>query len=94
MKGDAAKIVEYGEKSLASEERQPDEPADRRLRHPHAQFINLHQSDEEKQLTKAESYCQEAIKAVNDLKKRPTSRTRILPTAKPVTSPASTPTWG
>ena len=38
---------------------------------PTPQYIKLHQADEEKQLTKAESYCQEALKAINDLKKQP-----------------------
>ena len=60
MKGDAAKIVEFGREEPGAEKRQPDEPYDRSLRHPHAAVHQAARADEEKQLTKAETYCQDA----------------------------------
>ena len=69
MKGDAAKIVEYGEKSLALKKDNLMSLLIVAYAIPTPQYINLHQADEEKQLTQAESYCQQAIAAVNDLKK-------------------------
>jgi len=39
---------------------------------PTPQYINQHKSDEDKQLGTAEGYCQDAIKAVEALKKGPT----------------------
>ena len=69
MKGDAAKIVEYGEKSLDLKKDNLMSLLIVAYAIPTPQYINLHQADEEKQLTKAETYCQEAIKAIDDLKK-------------------------
>jgi tetratricopeptide (TPR) repeat protein len=69
IKGDAAKIVEYGEKSLALKKDNLMSLLIVAYAMPTPQYINLHRGDEEKQLTQAESYCQQAITAVNDLKK-------------------------
>jgi tetratricopeptide (TPR) repeat protein len=68
-KGDAPKIVEYAEKSLALKKDNLMSLMIVAYAIPTPQFVNLHQSDEEKQLTKAENYCQEAIASVNGLQK-------------------------
>jgi tetratricopeptide (TPR) repeat protein len=76
MKADAAettkmitKVVEYLEKSL---ELKKDNPMSLLMACsiiPTPQYIKAHQADEEKQLTQAEAYCNDATKAVGDLKK-------------------------
>jgi tetratricopeptide (TPR) repeat protein len=69
MKGDVAKLVEFGEKSL---ELKKDNPMSLLLvayAMSTPQFIKLHGADEEQQLTKAENYAQQAIQAVNALPK-------------------------
>jgi tetratricopeptide (TPR) repeat protein len=69
MKGDAPKIVEYGEKSLDLKKDNLMSLMIVAYAIPTPQYISQHQSDEEKQLTKAENYCQEAITVVNGLQK-------------------------
>jgi tetratricopeptide (TPR) repeat protein len=71
-KGDAAKIVEYGEKSLAL--KKDNFMALMLLSYaiPQPQFINQHQADEEQQLTAADTYCQQALTVVDSLKPQPT----------------------
>lgn len=70
-KGDAPKIVEYGEKSLALKKDNLMSLMIVAYAIPTPQYINQHQSDEEKQLATAESYSQDALKAIDDLKKQP-----------------------
>jgi len=70
-KGDAAKIVEYGEKSLAVKKDNLMSLLLVAYAIPTPQYINAHQSDEEKQLSQAEGYIQEGYKAVDSLKKLP-----------------------
>ncbi len=70
-KGDAAKIVEYAEKSLDLKKDNLMSLLLAAYAMPQPQFMNLHHTDEEDQLAKAETYCQDALKAVNDLKKQP-----------------------
>jgi anaerobic ribonucleoside-triphosphate reductase len=55
-KGDAEKLVEYAEKSVELKKDNLMSLPHARLRHPQPQYINLHQADEEKELTKAEGY--------------------------------------
>ncbi|MGA2984639.1 MAG: tetratricopeptide repeat protein [Terriglobia bacterium] len=69
-KGDAAKIVEYGEKSLDLKKDNLMSLMIVAYAIPTPQFVNLHQADEEKQLTKADGYCQDALTAVDSLKKQ------------------------
>jgi tetratricopeptide (TPR) repeat protein len=69
LKGDAAKIVEYAEKSVALKKDNMMSLGQLAFAIPTPQFIKLHQADEEQQLTKAENYAQEAVQAANDLKK-------------------------
>jgi tetratricopeptide (TPR) repeat protein len=71
MKGDAPHIVEYGEKSLALKKDNLMSLLIVAYAIPTPQYINLHQSDEEKQLSQAEGYCQQAMAAISDLKKPP-----------------------
>lgn len=71
MKGDAAKIVEYGEKSLDMKKDNLMSLLIVAYAMPTPQFINQHSGDEEKQLTKAEGYAQAALAAVDALKKQP-----------------------
>lgn len=70
-KGDAAKIVEFGEKSLAIKKDNLMSLLLVAYAIPTPQYENLHQSDEEKQLTSAEGYIQDAYKAIDALKKLP-----------------------
>lgn len=70
-KGDAAKIVEYAEKSLELKKDNLMSLMMVTLVIPTPQFINLHQADEEQQLTLAETYAQEAFKAIDNLKNQP-----------------------
>jgi tetratricopeptide (TPR) repeat protein len=71
MKGDAAKIVECAEKSVALKKDNVMSLGQLAFAIPTPQYIKLHQADEEQQLTKAENYAQQAVQAVNDLKKPP-----------------------
>jgi tetratricopeptide (TPR) repeat protein len=71
MKQNVAKIVECGEKSL---EYKKDNLMSLMLvayAIPTPQYVQLHGSDEETQLTKGEDYAQEAIKTVSTLPKPP-----------------------
>jgi tetratricopeptide (TPR) repeat protein len=68
-KGDANKIVEYAEKSLALKKDNLMALLMVGYAIPQPQYIKLHEADEEKVLTEAEGYCQEAEKAIGDLKK-------------------------
>jgi len=70
MKGDAPKIVEYAEKSLALKQDNLMSLLIAAYAIPTPQYLNLHQADQEKQLTKAENYAQEALKAIDALKKQ------------------------
>lgn len=70
-KGDAAKIVEYAEKSIALKPDNLMSLLEAAYAIPQPQFTRLHAADEESQLDKAESYAKDAIKAVDDLKKLP-----------------------
>ncbi len=70
-KGDAAKIVEYAEKSLDLKKDNLMSLLLAAYAMPQPQFMNLHRTDEPDQLAKAETFCQDALKAVNDLKKQP-----------------------
>ena len=79
MKGDVVKVVEFGEKP-GTEKRQPDEPTHGRLRHPHCRSSSSCTRRMRKSSSAAaESYAQDALKVIADLKNRPRSRTRILP---------------
>lgn len=71
-KGDAPKIVEAGEKSLALKKDNLMSLMIVAYAIPQPQYINQHQSDEEKQLAHAEGYCQDAFKAIAELKQQPT----------------------
>jgi tetratricopeptide (TPR) repeat protein len=70
-KGDAARIVEYGEKSVGM--KKDNFMALMLLAYaiPQPQFINKHQADEEQQLTAADTYCQQALTMVDSLKPQP-----------------------
>jgi len=68
-KGDAAKIVEYAEKSLALKKDNLMALLMAAYAMPQPQYVKLHQADEEKELTKAEEFCQDALKVIADLKK-------------------------
>ncbi|MGO8786857.1 MAG: hypothetical protein ACLQVL_05665 [Terriglobia bacterium] len=70
-KGDAAKIVEYGEKSLAIKKDNLMSLLLVAYALPTPQYINSHQADEEKQLSLAEGYIQDGFKAIDALKKLP-----------------------
>ena len=71
MKGDADKIVESGQKSLALKKDNLMSLLIVSYAIPTPQYISKHQgTDEDKQLTAAETYCQQAFTAVNDLKKQ------------------------
>jgi tetratricopeptide (TPR) repeat protein len=69
MKGDVANLVETAEKSLALKKDNLMSLLLVAYAIPTPQFIKLHGPDEDTQLTKAETYAQQAILAVNDLKK-------------------------
>jgi tetratricopeptide (TPR) repeat protein len=69
-KGDAAKIVEYAEKSLALKKDNLMSLLLAAYAIPTPQFLN-HRKDEPEQLAKAEGFAQEALKAIDLLKKQP-----------------------
>ena len=71
-KGDAAKTVEYAEKSLALKNDNLMALLMVAYAIPQPQYTKLHEADEEKELTKAEGYCQEVLKAIEKLKKTET----------------------
>jgi len=71
-KGDAAKTVEFAEKSLALKNDNLMALLMVAYAMPQPQYTKLHQADEEKELSKAEGYCQVALKAVENLKKSDT----------------------
>ena len=70
-KNDAAKIVEYAEKSIALKPDNLMSLLEAAYAIPQPQYTRLHGSDEESQLDKAESYAKDAIKAVDKLKQLP-----------------------
>jgi tetratricopeptide (TPR) repeat protein len=72
MKNDAIKVVEYAEKSLGLKKDNLDSLMTAASVIPMAQFLHEHQSDQEQQLDKAEAYCREALKGIDQLKKPPT----------------------
>jgi tetratricopeptide (TPR) repeat protein len=69
MKGDVARVVEYAQKSLAVKKDNLMSLLMLAYAIPTPQYVNLHQSDEEKQLTDAEADANAAIAAIGDLKK-------------------------
>jgi tetratricopeptide (TPR) repeat protein len=71
-KGDAAKTVEFAEKSLALKNDNLMALLMIAYAMPQPQYTKLHQADEEKELSKAEGYCQDAAKAIEKLKKSDT----------------------
>jgi hypothetical protein len=68
-KGDAQKIVLYAEKSLALKKDNLMALLMAAYAIPQPQYIKEHQADEEKELNKAQGYSQDALKAVDALKK-------------------------
>jgi tetratricopeptide (TPR) repeat protein len=68
-KGDAAKTVEYAEKSLALKNDNLMALLMVAYAMPQPQYMKFHSADEEKELTKAEGFCQDAQKAIESLKK-------------------------
>jgi tetratricopeptide (TPR) repeat protein len=68
-KGDATKIVEYAEKSLALKNDNLMALLMVSYAMPQPQYIKGHAADEEKELNKATGYCKDAQKAIADLKK-------------------------
>jgi tetratricopeptide (TPR) repeat protein len=70
-KGNAEKMVEYAEKSLALKNDNLMSLLMAAYGIPQPQYTKLHQADEEKQLNQAESYANEALKQVDTLKKQP-----------------------
>jgi tetratricopeptide (TPR) repeat protein len=71
-KGNAAKSVEFAERSLALKKDNLMALLMAAYAIPQPQYTKLHQADEEKELSKAEEYCQEALKAIEALKKTDT----------------------
>jgi tetratricopeptide (TPR) repeat protein len=71
MKGNAEKIVEYGQKSLDLKKDNLMALLIVAYAMPSPQYFNQHQGDAEKILTKADGYCQDALKAIDELKKQP-----------------------
>lgn len=71
MKGDVVKIVEFAEKSVDLKKDNVMSLGQLAFAIPTPQFIKLHGADEDQQLNKAESYAQQAIQAINELKKPP-----------------------
>jgi tetratricopeptide (TPR) repeat protein len=69
MKGDVSKLVESGEKSIDLKKDNLMSLMLVAYAIPTPQYLKLHQSDEESELTKAENYAQEAIETVNHLPK-------------------------
>ncbi len=72
MKGNAEKIVEYGEKSLDLKKDNLMALLIVAYAMPAPQYFNKHQAEADKILTKADGYCHDALKAIDDLKKMPT----------------------
>ncbi len=70
-KGNAAKIVEYAEKSLDLKTDNLMSLLLAAYAIPTPQFLNLHRRDEPDQLARAEGYCQDSLKAVDGQKKQP-----------------------
>ena len=70
-KGDANKIVEFAEKSLAVKKDNLMSLLLAAYAIPQPQYINQHRNDEPEELNKAEGFCQDALKAVDNLKKQP-----------------------
>jgi tetratricopeptide (TPR) repeat protein len=68
-KGDAAKIVEYADKSLAIKKDNMMALLMDAYAIPQPQYVKLHQADEEKQLDRAEGLCKDAMAAIDALKK-------------------------
>jgi tetratricopeptide (TPR) repeat protein len=71
MKNNAQKIVEYGEKSVDLKKDNLMGLLIVAYTIPTPQFVKLHDADEEKQLAKADGYCQDALKAIQALPKSP-----------------------
>ncbi len=71
MKGDVAKVVELGERSVTLKKDNVMSLLMLAYAIPTPQYITLHQADEEKVLTKAEAYMHDATVAIDDLKKQP-----------------------
>ena len=71
MKGNVDKIVEYAEKSVELRKDNVMSLGQLAFAIPTPQFIKEHGADEDQQLNKAEGYAQQAIQAMNDLKKPP-----------------------
>jgi tetratricopeptide (TPR) repeat protein len=69
MKGDVAKVVEFAEKSMALKKDNVMSLLMLAYTMPTPQYIGLHQADEEKVLTKADSYAHDALTAIENLKK-------------------------
>jgi tetratricopeptide (TPR) repeat protein len=69
VKGDATKIVEYGQKSLELKKDNIMGLGMLAYAIPTPQYIKNHQADEEQQLTMAENYAKEGLKAIETYKK-------------------------
>jgi tetratricopeptide (TPR) repeat protein len=68
-KGDAEKLVEYADKSVELKKDNLMSLLLLAYAIPQPQYIKKHQAEEEKELTKAEGYAQDAFKAVDSLQK-------------------------
>lgn len=71
-KGDASKTVEIAEKSLALKSDNLMALLMVAYAIPQPQYTKVHQADEEKELGKAEGYCQQSLTAIDALKKTDT----------------------
>jgi tetratricopeptide (TPR) repeat protein len=71
-KSDVAKTVEFADKSLAIKKDNLMALLMASYAIPQPQYTKLHQADEEKELSRAESYCKDAAKAIDALKKTDT----------------------
>jgi tetratricopeptide (TPR) repeat protein len=71
MKGDVAKVVEFAQKSVDVKKDTLMSLLMLAYAIPTPQYINQHQADEEKQLTDAESDANQAVTAIQALKKQP-----------------------
>lgn len=71
MKGDVLKVVEYAQKSVALKKDNLMTLLMLAYAIPLPQYINGHQSNEDKDLTDAESYANQSLAAIKDLKKQP-----------------------
>jgi tetratricopeptide (TPR) repeat protein len=81
-KGDAGKIVEFADKSLALKKDNLMSLLLAAYAIPTPQYLNSHRNDEPDQLNKADADCQEALKAVEALKKQPTETDQAYATRK------------